>query len=181
MIRYVILSLLFVVGPIAWVFGLSDVGMGAVRGWFRNTWQVSFWLVVFSTVKAAIIPLGLSAFQSGVVSGIAVSVVFAFVIVTMVLLIPTLTAAIFSDSNLHSIGSALTGAIVSFATLRSVVSTGSGVHKGIWGAAGFGAGIKSAYGAGGMKGVLKALASPKGPAAAASAASSGGSVGERTR
>ena len=180
MIRFVMLSLLFIVGPIVWAFGISELGLGAIKGWFKNTWQVSFWLVVFSAIKAAVIPLGISAFQTGVASGAVLSVVYAVVIVVMILLIPTITEAIFAHAYFSAMGSAVTRSIISYAALRNTVSAGGAAHRGIAGAVGFGAAIKSAYAEGGVKGVLKSLAAPR-AAASSYSASAGGSSKDRTR
>ncbi len=180
MIRFVMLSLLFTVGPMVWAFGISELGLGAIKGWFKNTWQVSFWLVVFSSIKAAVVPLGISAFQSGIASGAVLSVVYAVVIVAMILLTPTITAALFSHANLHAVGNAITSSIVSYAALRNTVSAGGAAHRGIAGAVGFGTAIKSAYAEGGVKGVLKSLAVPRATPSSYSA-SAGGSSKDRTR
>ena len=180
MIRFVMLSLLFIVGPIVWSFGISELGLGAVKGWFKNTWQVSFWLVVFSAIKASVVPLGISAFRDGAAGGAVLAVVYAVVIVAMILLVPSIPAAIFSDSNLHAVGSAITGSIVSYTALRNAVSAGGAAQRGIAGVAAFGTMVKSAYHADGVKGVLKSLASAQ-PAAPGWTASAGGSSKERTR
>jgi hypothetical protein len=180
MIRFVLLSLLFIVGPIIWSFGISELGLGAVKGWFKNTWQVSFWLVAFSAIKAAIVPLGISAFQDGAASGAVLAMVYAVVVVLCILLVPAITAALFSEGNLHAVGSAVTGSIVSYAALRNTVAAGGVAQRGIVGAAAFGVAMKNAYQADGVKGVLKSLVSAK-PAASGWSASAGGSSKERTR
>ncbi|MBI5239123.1 MAG: hypothetical protein HY926_01490 [Elusimicrobia bacterium] len=180
MIRFVMLSLLFIVGPIVWSFGISELGLGAVKGWFKNTWQVSFWLVAFSAIKASIVPLGISAFQDGAASGAVLAMVYAVVIVLCILLVPAITAALFSQANIDAVGGAVTSSIVSYTALRSTVAAGGAAHRGIVGAAAFGSAVKSAYQADGVKGVLKTLVSSK-PAALGWSASAGGSSKERTR
>lgn len=106
MIRYVILCLLYAIGPISLACGISRLGLGAIGGWFRNTWQVAWWLVMFSLVKAAVVPLGLNALGSGLVSGVSQAIIDAVAIIAMIGMIPALTAALFSEANLGAVASA---------------------------------------------------------------------------
>ncbi len=133
-IRFVVLCLLFCVGPMAWAFSISELGFGALRGWFTNTWQVSFWLVVFSLVKAAIIPLGASALSQGLVEGSVVGIVYSIVILAAIFMIPTLTAAVFSEANMGAVTSAAMS-IATYSSVRAAATRGDSVHDGIVGPA----------------------------------------------
>jgi hypothetical protein len=133
LIRFVILALLYCIGPIAWAFSISELGVGALRGWFKNTWQVSFWLVVFSVVKAAIIPLAVNAFAAGADTLSVVPVVYALVILAAMFMIPALTAAVFSEANMGAVAGAAMS-IVTYSTLRQAAERGQSVHAGAVGA-----------------------------------------------
>jgi len=126
-IRFVILSLLFAAGPIVWALGVSELGLSAIKGWFKTTWKVSFWFVVFSIVKAAVVPVAANAFTQAGGVDVIVATVYATVIVIALFMVPALTDAIFSEANIGAVaGAAMT--IASFATIRSVAAHGEAGH-----------------------------------------------------
>jgi hypothetical protein len=132
MIRFVLLALLFCIGPIAWAFSISELGAGVLRGWFKNTWQVSFWLVIFSVIKAAVIPLAVNALSGDLASSTVVPIVYAVVILAAVFMIPTLTAAVFSEANLGAVASAAMS-VATYSTVRAAAARGESAHSGIAG------------------------------------------------
>jgi hypothetical protein len=165
-IRFVILCMLFVVGPILWAFSISSLGLGAMRGWFKSTWQVSFWYVVFSIIKTALVSLGSYALSQAGGSGLdaaqqmaaalVVSIIYCIVIIYMIFMIPTLTASLFSDGNLAAVGQAAMGAIVSYGALRGAGARGQSVSTGVAGA------VNAYKGAGGgVAGISAALSGLK--------------------
>jgi hypothetical protein len=126
-IRFVLLALLYCIGPIAWAFSISELGAGVLRGWFKNTWEVSFWLVVFSVVKAAIIPLAINAFSGGADTLLVVPIVYALVILAAIFMIPSLTSAVFSGANMGAVAGAAMS-IITYSTLRQTASMGQSAH-----------------------------------------------------
>jgi hypothetical protein len=119
--RFVVLAVLYVSGPIVWAFGVSSIGVRSIKGWFKNTWQVCFWIVVFGIVKAAVVPLGLYALSNSTTgtvtdaaTGAAAGLVYAIVIIMMITMIPKLTGALFSDEHISAVGGAIAGAAVAY-------------------------------------------------------------------
>ena len=135
-IRFVILSLLYLLGPIAWVFAVSEIGISSIKNWFRTTWEVSFWIAMYGVIKAAITPLGMYALTtlstansssgamvttvSNVGSVTGISVVFMVVIIFCVIQIPKFTGILFSGSHISSVSGAIGTAIGGFVLGRSV-------------------------------------------------------------
>jgi hypothetical protein len=128
--RFVVLAILYVSGPIVWVFGVSEIGLRSITGWFKNTWQVCFWIVVFGIVKSTVVPLGLYALGNGV-AGVTAGLVYAIVIIMMIIAIPKLTGALFSDEHISALGNSIGGAAVAY-----YASAHSNVRDGVHGAAG---------------------------------------------
>ena len=119
--RFVVLAILYVAGPIVWAFGASSIGIRSIKDWFKNTWQVCFWIVVFGIVKAAVVPLGLYALSNSTTgavtdaaTGAAAGLVYAVVIIMMITMIPKLTGALFSDEHISAVSGAIMGAAVAY-------------------------------------------------------------------
>jgi hypothetical protein len=120
-IRFVLLALLYCVGPLAWALGVSELGMCALRGWFKTTIRVSFWLVVYGVIKAAILPLMVFAFSNGAAAGSAVATLYAIVILVSVYMIPAFTEAVLNGAHLG----AISGAAMAYTTYAMTRGAGS--------------------------------------------------------
>jgi hypothetical protein len=119
--RFVVLAILYVSGPIVWVFGVSEIGIRSIKGWFKNTWQVCFWIVVFGVIKSAVVPLGLYALSNSTTgtatdaaTGAAAGLVYAIVILMMIAMVPKMTGALFSDEHISAVSGAIAGAAVAY-------------------------------------------------------------------
>ena len=119
--RFVVLAILYVSGPIVWVFGVSEIGIRSIKGWFKNTWQVCFWIVVFGIIKSAVVPLGLYALSNSTTgsvtdaaTGAAAGLVYAIVILMMIAMVPKLTGALFSDEHISAVSGAIAGAAIAY-------------------------------------------------------------------
>ena len=131
--RFVVLAILYVSGPIVWAFGVSSIGVRSIKGWFKNTWQVCFWIVVFGIIKSAVVPLGLYALSNSTTgaaadaaTGAAAGLVYALVIIMMITMIPKLTGALFSDEHISAVGGAIAGAAIAYyASSHSNVRSGA--------------------------------------------------------
>jgi hypothetical protein len=126
-IRFVLLALLYCVGPLAWALGVSELGMCALRGWFKTTIRVSFWLVVYGVIKAAILPLMVFAFSNGAAAGSAVATLYAIVILVSVYMIPAFTEAVLNGAHLGAISGAAM-AYTTYAMTRGAGSAGDAMH-----------------------------------------------------
>ena len=195
-IRFVILSLLYLLGPLAWVFAVSEIGTSSIKSWFRTTWEVSFWIAMYGVIKAAITPLGMYALttlstansssdavmttvsNAGSVTG--VSVVFMVVIIFCVIEIPKFTGILFSGAHISSVSNAIGTAIGGFVLGRSV-SVPKSASKLLKAAPGRIMG-KATSAASGLMSRLRGGKTAGGGGTAASSASGGGSTdSDRTR
>lgn len=126
--RWVLLAMLYAIGPICWAFAVSEIGLSAIKGWFRFTWQVSFWVVLYGTIKTAVVPLAnyalqvaapvqttttLGAAAAGVGAAVAnvgaitsTSVVIMLTLIILLIEIPQITAILFSSANVGAISKA---------------------------------------------------------------------------
>jgi hypothetical protein len=190
--RFVVLAILYVSGPIVWAFGASSIGVRSIKGWFKNTWQACFWIVVFGIIKAAVVPLGLYALSNSTTgtatdaaTGAAAGLVYAIVIIMMITMIPKLTGALFSDEHISAVSGAIVGAAVAYyataqSNVRGATQDALGGTDGKGGAMPaaaryLGAGIKGMKEALGYGGAAKPNAPPSSPPEDA------GSDSDRTR
>ena len=126
--RWVLLAMLYAVGPICWAFAVSEIGLSAINGWFRFTWQVSFWVVLYGIIKTAVVPLANYALQAAapvqtttalgaaaagagaVVANVgtitSTSVVIMLTLLILLIEIPQITAILFSNANVGAISKA---------------------------------------------------------------------------
>ncbi len=145
--RFVILSLLYLLGPIAWVFAVSEIGISSIKAWFKTTWEVSFWIVVYGVIKAAITPLGMYALgniqnanSSVPISGstlylTGLSIVLMVTIIFCVMEIPKFTGILFSGAHISAVSNAFIGATAGFMAGRGSMTLG-GITGGLATAAG---------------------------------------------
>jgi hypothetical protein len=124
--RFVILSLLYLLGPIAWVFAVSEIGISSIKAWFKTTWEVSFWIVVYGVIKAAVTPLGMYALgniqnanASTPMTGstlylTGLSIVLMVTIIFCVMEIPKFTGILFSGAHISAVSNAFIAATAGF-------------------------------------------------------------------
>lgn len=134
-IRYFILAILYVIGPLALAAAILPGTMGMLKGWFKKVLQVSFWIVILKAIEAIMLSLRMEQMMtpdSGAFSYLIVS----GTLLVMICLIPTLSEAILSDGNLGAVASAATGLMTAYGTKAALMS---------WKGAGLGAkGINAA-------------------------------------
>lgn len=120
-IRYFILAILYVVGPLALVAGLMPATAGMTKGWFRKVLQVSFWIVVLKAIESIMLALRMEQVLNSDAGTFAYLVVSGVMLV-MIVLIPTLSEAILSDANMGAIASAATGIMTAYGTKAAMAS-----------------------------------------------------------
>ncbi|MFH1414914.1 MAG: hypothetical protein ABIH89_02365 [Elusimicrobiota bacterium] len=133
-VRFVLLSILYVLGPLALVSGIYIKTARLLGGWFTNLVQISFWIVMLRIVQAVMLSLDVTyTITHGSKSEyIMVSAVLIILIVS----IPALTARILSGQNLGLLGSAAVGlaaaGVIKYGTgaARTVVSGTKGAYAG---------------------------------------------------
>lgn len=110
MIRFVVLAVLYVIGPFAIVGGISKITRGYTGGWFKMVFQVSFWVVIFRALQGVLLALneqiGGAWYQS-----LTAPVVNGLVITVFAISVPHFVQALFSTGYFSHIAQ---GTIQSF-------------------------------------------------------------------
>jgi len=136
--RYIILAILYVIGPLAIVCGMLPKASELTKAWFSTLLQVSFWVIVLRASQAVMLSIGLEQVLN---NGEIMGYLFVSVLITaMVFFTPLISERLLSGANISLMGgigmTAATVAMTKFAT-HPATKAGAGVVKtaGIKGAA----------------------------------------------
>lgn len=110
-VRYILLCLLYVTGPLFFVFGINGSTRSFMKNWFVNLIQVSFWVVVFKIMQGTLMIVNISSGDPS----IADPLINGVIIVACSIMVPSITAAFLSSANLGLVGSAVTAAATGIA------------------------------------------------------------------
>jgi len=124
LIRYIFLSVLYIIGPVTFALAVYKPTRMLVKGWLLSTFQVSFWIVVLRIFQTAILSFQVHQFiqTEDPVNTTFITVVVTFVLLLTMILAPAFTSKIFSGQNVGMLGTAfITG--VSFLISRSAMRT----------------------------------------------------------
>lgn len=102
MVRFVVLSVLYVIGPLAIVGGVSSITRPYMRGWFKMVFMVSFWVVLFRALQGVLLALNASAGTAQ--DSLAAPVINGLIITMFSLAIPHFTEALFSAGFIGAVG-----------------------------------------------------------------------------
>lgn len=106
-VRFVLLSILYVLGPLALVSGIYLKTSRILGGWFTNLVQISFWIVMLRIVQAVMLSLDVNyTITHGSKSEY---IMVSAVLIVLIVSIPVLTSRILSGQNLGLLGSAAVG------------------------------------------------------------------------
>ncbi len=108
-LRFMLLSVLYVAGPILIVFGIYSRTAGALNSWMRSLFQVSAWIVTLSLlVRIASYMDLMSIYQIENVN--TISIITANVLfVLLFVFTPAITSALISEGSIGNIGSTMVG------------------------------------------------------------------------
>lgn len=146
-VRYIFLSLLYIIGPMAFALNISSALRSFLKSWFVSLIQVSFWVVMLKVAQLTLLAMNLTSASYGG-DAVLAPVVNGAIVCAMIFMIPALTSAFLSGGNLGLMGSAAIGAVTSFAMKHG----GASVSLGSTAAGGAAAGAADG---GGVKGALK--------------------------
>jgi hypothetical protein len=126
-IRYLLLSCLYVIGPLAFVCGLSPLTRGFFAAWFTGVFQVSFWVILFNVIRGVL--TASQVISSGVYGdSVAGPIVDGAVLTTLTLLIPTIGQTLLSSGHFGTIGSAIYGSVVAASIRYGYAPVSKGVQ-----------------------------------------------------
>ena len=106
-IRFLFLSVLYLIGPIVLVSAIYGPIRMLFKGWLLSVVQVSFWIVVFRIFQAAVISFNVAQLiQDG---NVAVTLIISAVLILACILAPAFTSKLFSGQNVGLLGSVVIG------------------------------------------------------------------------
>ncbi|MFH1367869.1 MAG: hypothetical protein ABII64_01955 [Elusimicrobiota bacterium] len=115
-IRYAILSLLYMIGPFAFVFALYKRIGNILGGWFKNVVQVAFWIISLRILQSVFVSIGALAIVNNQQIPPAQYLIFTVTYFVLVLSVPAITSQIFVGGVLGPIASIAMGASTAIIT-----------------------------------------------------------------
>lgn len=121
-LRFMLLSLIYISGPILIVFGIYHKTSGALNAWLKSLFQVSAWVVTLSLLVRIASYMNLTAIYNiehvNTISIITANVLFVLLFVFT----PAITASLLSEGSIGNIGSTMIGVATSatYTLLRKV-------------------------------------------------------------
>lgn len=121
-VRYILLSILYCIGPLAYVAGISRLSRAFLKGWFKNLFEISFWIIIMSLLQASLLAIN-SALgfdpKADVEMAKLASLINGFVMSFMMLVIPSLTKTLLSaNGGLGALGAAAIAGASGFAMTK---------------------------------------------------------------
>jgi hypothetical protein len=108
-LRFMLLSLLYITGPILISFGIYSKTAGALAGWIRSLFQVSFWIVTLSLLVRIASYMNLMAVYN-IQSVNTVSIVTANVLfICLFVFTPMITSILIAEGSIGTVGSTIIG------------------------------------------------------------------------
>ncbi len=105
-VRYALLSVLYVFGPLAFVGYVFEPTKIILKGWFVGMLQVSFWIVFLRILESVMVAFNIeSLVHSGQLGDIISWTIVCTVFLGLIILTPMITGKILSGQNLGEVGS----------------------------------------------------------------------------
>jgi hypothetical protein len=115
-VRYAFLSVLYMIGPFAFVFALYNKTSGIIKGWFKNVFEISFWIVVLRILQSVYACAGMLGINSPDSIPPSQYLILTVTYIVLVILVPVITSKIVSGGLLSPLASIAIGAATSLAT-----------------------------------------------------------------
>lgn len=131
-IRYVLLSILYVFGPLAIVGNMFRYTKVLLRGWFTNLLQISFWIVMLRILEAVMLTLQIESLaKQGHFTDIIAWTIICTIFLGLIILTPIITAKILSGENLGEVGSIAVAAVTAITSKYAapVVKVAKGIKN----------------------------------------------------
>ena len=127
--RYMLLSALYIIGPLAITLGLWTPTSSITKGWFTTLFQLSFWVITLRVLEATMLSLNAnSILQNG---GTAEYILISALVITLVAMTPLITERLISGANISLMGG------IAMATFTTVTAKWGGHaaagHKALFG------------------------------------------------
>lgn len=108
-LRFMLLSLLYIAGPILIVFGIYHKTSGPLASWMKSLFQVSFWIVTLSLLVRIVSYMNLLAIYNldhvNTISIVTANVLFVILFVFT----PLITSILITEGSIGTIGSTVIG------------------------------------------------------------------------
>ncbi len=108
-LRFMLLSLLYIAGPILIVFGIYQKTSGPLHSWMKSLFQVSFWIVTLSLLVRIVSYMNLLAIYNldhvNTISIVTANVLFVILFVFT----PAITSTLITEGSIGTIGSTMIG------------------------------------------------------------------------
>ncbi len=108
-LRFMLLSFIYVAGPILIVFGIYHKTSGPLASWMKSLFQISFWIVTLSLLVRIASYMNLIAIYNldhvNTISVVTANVLF----VLMFVFTPAITGSLITDGSIGHIGSTMIG------------------------------------------------------------------------
>jgi len=131
--RYILLALLYILGPLAFVTALLPETARLTKGWFITLLQVSFWIVILRVTQAVMLMMNIEQTLS---NGDVMGYLFVTVLMTaLVFFTPLISERLLSGSNISLMGgiamAAGTAMLTKIATHPATKGTTAGIGRGV--------------------------------------------------
>jgi hypothetical protein len=108
-LRFMLLSLLYIAGPILIAFGIYHKTSGPLASWMKSLFQVSFWTVTLSLLIRIVSYMNLLSIYNldhvNMISVITANVLF----VLLFIFTPAITSSLITEGSIGTIGSTMIG------------------------------------------------------------------------
>lgn len=131
--RYVLLALLYVLGPLAFVSALLPEAARLTKGWFVTLLQVSFWIVILRVTQAVMLSINI---EQVLTNGDMMGYLFVTVLMTaLIFFTPLISERLLSGSNISLMGGVAMAAGTAMLTKIATHPVTKGSVSGLGGAA----------------------------------------------
>jgi hypothetical protein len=115
-LRFIFLSLLYVIGPLVGAFAVFRPGRSGISFWFRSMVSVSAWTVVLSLLMKVISTMNLTAVYQPEDTNQAAVLAANLLFILLFIFVPVITHQITSGGTVNSTASAVLGIGTAFIT-----------------------------------------------------------------
>ncbi|HAX61066.1 MAG TPA: hypothetical protein DCX95_00680 [Elusimicrobia bacterium] len=105
-VRYVLLCLLYVIGPLTFGAAIFTPTSAMLKGWFTNVLQVSFWVVMFTILEDVFAAMNIDVLSRAGYTDIVPWLIVCVIFIGLYIMVPMLTAKILSGQNIGTMGTA---------------------------------------------------------------------------
>jgi hypothetical protein len=109
-LRYVILAILYIIGPLALVAGILPSTVALTKGWFKTLLQVSFWIIILRIIQTTMLSINIEQALGGNSSFLEYGFV-AVLLTIMTFMVPIISEKLLSGANMGMMAGVAMGAM----------------------------------------------------------------------